>query len=264
MTRIQGATALVTGAYGGLGRAIVKALRQEGADVVVTGRKAEPLERLAGMTGARAVLADLSQRTDLQRLLDYTGEIDIAVMNAALPASGDIEEWTQEQIDRALEVNLGNPIAMTRALLPAFRRRGSGHFVYISSLSGKVASKGTALYSATKFGLRGFAHGLRCDLVGSGIGCSVVCPGFISDAGMFADTGARLPFGVTTVSPEKVAAGVVRVIRHDKAELDVAPVALKLGAAVGSLVPGFSARVQAAIGGGLPDAVVQAQRDRRS
>jgi NAD(P)-dependent dehydrogenase (short-subunit alcohol dehydrogenase family) len=263
MTQLQGSTALVTGAYGGLGTAIVKALHREGAKVIVTGRKAAPLEKVAADTGARSVLADLADRDDLDRLLSEAGELDIAVMNAALPASGDIEEWTQEQIDRAIEVNLGNPIAMTRALLPAFRRRGSGHFVYISSLAGKVASKGGALYAATKFGLRGFSHGLYCDLMGTGVGCSVVNPGFIGDAGMFAETGAKLPFGVSTVSPEKVADGVIRVIRTNKAELDVAPIGLKLGAAFGSLIPGFSAKVQARIGGGLPEAVVEGQRNRR-
>lgn len=263
MTQLQGSTALVTGAYGGLGLAIVKALHREGAKVIVTGRKAGPLEKVAADTGARSILADLADREDLARLLSEAGDLDIAVMNAALPASGDIEEWSQEQIDGAIEVNLGNPIAMTRALLPAFRRRGSGHFVYISSLSGKVGSKGSALYSATKFGLRGFSHSLYCDLAGSGVGCSVVNPGFISDAGMFADTGAKLPFGVTAVSPEKVADGVIRVIRTNKPELDVAPLGLKLGAAFGSLVPGVSAKIQARFGGGLPDAVVEAQRGRR-
>jgi short-subunit dehydrogenase len=263
MTELRGSTALVTGAYGGIGRAIAVALHRAGCQVIVSGRKPDQLDQVAAEVGGRAILADLAVRPDLEKLLSEAGPLDIVVMNAALPASGDIEDWSQDQIDRAIEVNLGNPIAMTRALLPSFRSRGSGHFVFISSLSGKAASKGGALYAATKFGLRGFAHGLHCDLLGSGVGCSVVNPGFVSDAGMFAKSGAALPRGASTVTPEQVAEGVVKVIRTGRAELDVAPLTLKLGASVGSLVPGISARVQARVGGGLSDALVESQRAQR-
>lgn len=263
MTEIRGAAALVTGANGGLGRAIARALRDEGASVVVSGRRPEQVEALAADIGARPVVADLGRRDDLARLLEEAGPLDIAVMNAALPASGDLEEWDQAQIDNVLEVNLANPIAMTRALLPAFRARRSGHFVFVSSLSGKVGSPGTSLYSATKFGLRGFAAGLRCDLHGSGVGCSVINPGFVRDAGMFADTGAELPFGVGTVSPEQVAAAVVRAIRKDRAEVDVAPMVLKLGAMVGSLAPNLSATVQSRFGASVSDQMVVAQKGKR-
>lgn len=264
MTETSGATALVTGATGGLGRTIARALATAGAKVIVSGRQQGPLEALAAEVGGRAVLADLSQRAETGRLLEEAGPLDIVVFNAALPASGDLSDWEQDQIDRALEVNLAHPIAMTHALLPGFRARGSGHFVYISSLSGKVASKGSALYSATKFGLRGFALGLRCDLRGSGVGCSVINPGFVRDAGMFADTGAKLPPGVGTASPEQVAEAVVRAIRSDRAEIDVAPLGLRLGAALGSLAPGVSAAAQARLGSDLSEQMVAAQRHKRA
>ena len=86
-----------------------------------------------------------------------------------------------------LEVNLRAPIALARALAPAMIARGSGHIVFISSLAGKAAAPASSIYSATKFGLRGFALGLREDLRPHGVGVSVVLPGFIRDAGMFAD-----------------------------------------------------------------------------
>ncbi len=264
MTDLRGATALVTGANGGLGRIIAATLSREGCEVIVTGRRAGPLEAVAEEVGGRAVVADLGRREDVDRLLREAGPVDIAVMNAALPASGDLEEWEQGQIDRAIEVNLASPIAMTRALLPGFRARGSGHFVFVSSLSGKVGSKGASLYSATKFGLRGFAAGLRCDLYGTGVGCSVVNPGFVRDAGMFADAGATLPFGVGTVSPDQVAAAVVRAVREDRAEIDVAPVVLRLGAVIGSLAPNLSAAVQARFGSSVSAQLAEAQRGKRS
>lgn len=263
MTELRGSTALVTGATGGLGRAIARALHREGASVVVTGRQAGPLDQIAAEVEGRAVLADLSRRADLHRLLEEAGQIDIAVLNAALPGSGELPEWEPEQIDRVLEVNLAGPITVTHALLPGLLARRSGHLVYISSLSGKVASRGAPLYSATKYGLRGFAHGLRCDLHGTGVGCSVINPGFVRDAGMFADTGATLPPGVGTVSPDQVAAAVVRAIRRNRAEIDVAPIGLRLGAVFGSLVPGISAVIQARTGAGISRQMVEGQRHKR-
>ena len=120
------------------------------------------------------------------------------VANAALPASGELDDLALEQIDRILEVNLRAPIALARALTPLMIDRGHGHMVFLSSLSGKVASPASSLYSATKFGLRGFALGARADLRPHGIGVSVVLPGFIRDAGMFSDSGTVLPRGVGT------------------------------------------------------------------
>jgi short-subunit dehydrogenase len=263
MTEIRGKTALVTGATGGLGRAIARALKDEGCAVVVTGRQAGPLDQVATELGGRAVVADLSRREDLDRMLQEAGPVDIAVMNAALPGSGQLQEWEQEEIDRVIEVNLANPIAMTRALLPGFLDRRRGHFVYISSLSGKVGSRGAPMYSATKFGLRGFAHTLHGDLLGTGVGCSVVNPGFVRDAGMFADSGTKLPPGTGTVSPEQVAAAVVRAVRRNRAEIDVAPVPLRLGAVFGSLVPGVAARFQSRFGDGVARQMVEGQRHKR-
>jgi uncharacterized protein len=263
MTALKGSTALVTGATGGLGRSIARALRDAGCSVVVTGRQPAALDQVASEVDGRAVVADLGRREELSRLLDEVGPIDIAVMNAALPGSGQLEDWEQDQIDHVIEVNLANPIAMTRALLPGFLERGRGHFVFISSLSGKVASKGAPLYSATKFGLRGFAHTLRCDLRGTGVGCSVINPGFVRDAGMFADSGTQLPVGMGTVSPEQVTKAVVKAIRTDRAEIDVAPLSLKLGAIIGSLAPGVSTAAQARFGAGVVDQMVAGQKHKR-
>jgi short-subunit dehydrogenase len=263
MTDLRQARVLVTGASGGLGRAIAVACRARGADLVVTGRRADAIAAVAAEVEGQAVVADLSDRAQLGRLLAEAGDVDVLVANAALPGSGDLAEWEQEQIYRLIEVNLANPIAMTHALLPRLRAQQSGHLVYVSSLSGKVASMGASLYSATKFGLRGFAGGLRADLRGSGVGVSVVFPGFVRDAGMFADSGATLPRGVATVTPAAVAGAVVRAIEHDRAEVDVAPVSLRVGAFLGGLAPGISAKVQARVGNGLSEQLIAAQRDKR-
>jgi short-subunit dehydrogenase len=263
VTELSGARTLVTGAYGGLGQAIAKALKAHGSEVVVTGRRAQPLHYVAQDVGARAIVGDLSVRADLHRIVEEAGQLDILVANAALPGTGLLPDWEEEQIDRILEVNLADPIVMTRVLLPGFLERHKGHFVYVSSLSGKVASRGGSMYSATKFGLRGFAGGLRCDLHGTGIGCSVIFPGFVRDAGMFADSGAALPFGVGTVSPRQVGTAVVKAIATNRAEVTVAPLMLRAGAALGGLVPGLSAPVQAKLDRGLSDRFIAAQKEKR-
>jgi uncharacterized protein len=263
VTELRGSRALVTGAYGGLGRAITKALRAHGCEVVVTGRRPDPLHRVAQEVGARAIVGDLSVRADLHRIVEEAGRLDILVANAALPGTGLLPDWDENQIDRILEVNLADPIVMTRALLPGFLQRGKGHFVYVSSLSGKVASRGGAMYSATKFGLRGFAGGLRCDLYGTAVGCSVVFPGFVRDAGMFADSGASLPFRVGTVSPKQVAAAVLKAITTNRAEITVAPLVLRAGAALGGLTPRWSAPAQARLDRGLSERLIAAQKRRR-
>ena len=214
---------LVTGATGGIGQAIARTIAARGATLILSGRRMEVLEPLASALGARAIACDLASREDVQRLIAEAGELDVLIANAALPASGAFTELTQEEIDRMLEVNLRAPIALAHAVAPAMVARGGGHIVFVSSLSGKVASPASSIYSATKFGLRGFALGLREDLRPHGVGVSVVLPGFIRDAGMFADAGVELPRGVGTRTPDDVAAGVIRAIERNRAEVEVAP-----------------------------------------
>src|SRR5437763_14560433 len=197
---------LVTGATGGIGQAIARAFAARGANLVVTGRRSEVLDPLATEVGGQAVACDLTQPEEVDRLVAQAGDVDVLVANAGLPASGALTELTQEQIDRMLETNLRAPIALARAIAPGLVDRGRGHMVFISSLSGKAASRSAATYNATKFGLRGFALGIRHDLRPHGVGVSVVLPGFISDAGMFADADVELPRGVGTRTPDQVAA----------------------------------------------------------
>jgi short-subunit dehydrogenase len=248
VVQIEGATALVTGATGGIGQAIARALHSRGASLVLTGRRADVLEPLGRDCGARIIAADLSEHGDVRQLVADAGQIDILVANAGLPASGTLDSFTVEQIDRALNVNLRSPIVLAQALSPAMVANGRGHMVFISSISGKAATAGAALYNATKFGLRGFASALRADMRPRGVGVSAVFPGFISDAGMFADSGARLPGYIGTRSPEEVARAVLTAIERDRAEVDVAPLLLRASAAFAGLAPELAARTARRLG----------------
>jgi short-subunit dehydrogenase len=246
---ISGARVLLTGATGGIGQAIARALHARGAQLVLTGRRSDVLEPLARELGATALAVDLSDAAAVRALPASAGGIDVLVANAALPGNGRLDTFTGEQIERVLDVNLLAPIELTRALAPGMVQHGRGHLVYISSLSGKTAAAGSSLYNATKFGLRGFSLAMREELHDTGVGVSLVSPGFIRDAGMFADSGVKLPPGVGTKSPQNVADAVIDVITKDRAEIDVAPIGLRAGAAFAAVAPETAARFTRRVGG---------------
>jgi short-subunit dehydrogenase len=263
MTEIKG-TVLLTGASGGIGHAIARALAARGAQLVLTGRRADVLEPLAAEVGGRALAVDLSERDAAQRLVAEAGDVEILVANAALPGSGTLDDYSLDELDRALEVNLRAPVVLAKLLSEPMARRGHGHLVFISSLSGRAASAGGSIYAATKFGVRGFALGLREDLRPVGVGVSTVFPGFIRDAGMFANARVELPKGVGTRAPDDVAAAVVRAIERNRAEIDVAPLSLRAGAAFAGLAPEFAATMSRRMGGQrVADELAAGQRDRR-
>jgi short-subunit dehydrogenase len=257
-------TVLVTGATGGLGHAIARAFAARGASLILTGRRAQVLEPLAAETGGRALAVDLADREDTARLAEEAAGADVVVHNAGLPASGMLDDHMIEHIDRALEVNLRAPIVLSKLLSEQMQSRGRGHIVFISSLSGKVATAGSALYSATKFGLRGFATGLRDDLRDQGVGVSAVFPGFIRDAGMFAEADVKLPPGTGTRTPEDVARAVISAVEDDRAEIDVAPVALRLSAKFAGLAPETANRLGRRLGANkVASDMAAGQRDKR-
>jgi short-subunit dehydrogenase len=246
---LRHARVLLTGATGGIGEATARALASRGASLCVSGRRTELLESLANEIGADAVTADLAVLADVDRLLASCAEVDVLVANAALPASGALDDFTAEELDRAVRVNLLVPMLMARTLVPRMRERGRGHLVLVGSVSGLAASPGASVYNGTKFGLRGFALGLRQDLHGTGVGVSLVEPGVVRDVGMFAEGGGRTPPGTRAVTAEDVASAVVGAIEHDRREVLVAPLELRTLARVANLLPGVSEQVQRLLGG---------------
>jgi short-subunit dehydrogenase len=261
---LDGARVLLTGATGGLGQAIARGLAERGASLVLTGRRVDVLEPLASELGARAVESDLSVPDAPERLLAEAGELDALVANAALPGSGRLTSYSVAELDRALDVNLRAPMLLAHGVTDAMVARGSGHLVFISSLAGKTAPPGSSIYSATKFGLRGFALALREDLASKGVGVSVVLPGFIREAGMFAESGGKLPPGIGTKRPVDVANAVVKAIEHNRAEVEVAPLPLRAGALLGSVAPGPVGAIQRKLGAvKTSDSIGEGQTSKR-
>jgi short-subunit dehydrogenase len=265
---LAGKTVLLSGATGGLGRTIATALAGRGASLVLSARKREALEELAGALpgdGHRTAVADLAEPEAAQRLAAEAGAVDALVANAGLPGTGRLDDFSQQELERVLRVNLEAPIRLTRELIPAMQERGSGHLVYVTSLAGKAISPRASLYSATKFGLRGFALGLREDLWKRGIGVSLVTPGFVREAGMFHDSGAKPPPGFGTTTPDKVADAVLTAIERNRHEVDVAPVVQRMLTNFAMRRPELAARIAYRRGRGtrIAERVASGQSDKR-
>ena len=250
---LAGRTALLTGATGGLGRAIAAALAARGAELVLSARGEDALVALAaslpGAENHRVLVADLAEEGAAERLAERAEGADILVANAGLPGAGWLAEFSPEEIQRALRVNLEAPMLLSRALFPPMLGRSTGHLVFVASLAGKSASPRTSVYNATKFGLRGFALGLRADLAPRGVGVSIVSPGFVRDAGMFAEAGAKTPPLMGTTTPKAVGAAVVSAIQNDKVEVTVAPLFDRVAAHAGMVSPAIAVRAQSGAAG---------------
>lgn len=247
VVEIAARTALVTGATGGLGRAIAGALAAKGASLVLSARRQADLEELAASLpggGHRVVVSDLAEPGAVDALVAEAGPVDILVANAGLHGTGRLADIPEEEIVATLRVNLEASILLARALMEPMQERGEGHLVFISSLSGKVAHPRSSIYNATKFGLRGFALGLMADLKGSPVGASLISPGYVREAGMFATSGAKPPPGIGTVSPQQVADAVVESIEKRRVEIAVAPRRVRMLTHLGLAIPSLSLLIQ--------------------
>jgi short-subunit dehydrogenase len=263
---LAGSRVLVTGATGGIGHAIARSLHAKGASVVLTGRRAEVLDELSSELGERVevLTADLADAGGMQSLAERAGDVDVLVANAGLSGTGRLDDYTPEEIDRVLDVNLRAPVQLTRALLPGMKARGRGHLVYISSTSGKMATAQASLYNATKFGLRGFSFALWEELKGTGVGATAIFPGLVSEAGIWAESGLKNPRGVGARSPSQVAAAVVRGIETGRAEIDVAPFIARFGGWLAGPAPGLVSLVTRRFGGEeVAASLAEATRDKR-
>ena len=261
MKELEGRTAIVTGASRGIGPQIARVLGHEGMNVVLVARSAAGLEQVAAELGsagqhAIAVPADLSDHSTLDRIVEATeeqfGAIDLLVNNAGITATRRFETSSDEETAQIIDVNLTAGILLTKRVLPAMLERGRGHVVMIASLAGKVGSPYESVYAASKAGQIAFVQSLREELHGSGVGASVVCPGFVVESGMWADAGIsqgiHQPRLAGATTPGAVASAVVRAVQRDSAEVYVNRPPMRPMLVLGELSPRFRSWVLRRIG----------------
>ena len=221
MKELRGQNAIVTGASRGIGVHIARALAERGVNVALAARSTDKLEATRAACEAAGVKAialtcDVGSREDLQRLFAAAstdlGPIDILVNNAGIEVTASLPDFTFDQIDDVVRINLIGSIALTKIVLPSMLARHRGVIVNVASLAGKAGMPYNSIYSATKHGLCGFTESLLMELDGTGVRAGTVCPGFVSEAGMWADHGRPAPRLLREVSPAKVVQAVFKVI----------------------------------------------------
>jgi NAD(P)-dependent dehydrogenase (short-subunit alcohol dehydrogenase family) len=188
MNALNEQTAIVTGAGTGIGHAVALALAREGTQVVVCGRRAEPLEKtVAAITqmggNGLSVQADVSHADEVTRLVKTTvdkyGKADILINNAGIDGSGYVHEHDIETWDRVLAVNLRGPFLLARAVLPMMRARQHGHIVNISSESGLEYYEGNGAYGVAKHALNALGEFIQRENQALGIRVDTICPGMV-------------------------------------------------------------------------------------
>lgn len=178
---MTGRVAIVTGGASGIGRATVDLLRRSGDRVVVVDLESERLAELRGVDGIEVVAGDVTDPAVDERAVTVAetvfGRLDSVVLNAGVPARGDLVDLPLEVFDRTIEVNVRGALLGLRAAVPALRRAGGGRVVITASTSGIGADPGMWPYNAAKAAVINLAKGAALDLAADGINVNVVCPG---------------------------------------------------------------------------------------
>ncbi len=221
MSRLNGQVVVLTGASQGLGPFIARALAGQGARLVLAARSRDKLEAVAaelraGGAEVEVVATDVtdegSRRALVARTRERFGALDVLINNAGLEVVAPFHEQDPASIDGLVATNVTAPLHLARLVLPDMLAAGRGHIVNIASMAGVLGMPFASVYSATKAALVGFGASLTGELDGSGVAISTVCPGFVRDAGMFARKGRPAPGAVGEVTPQAVAAGVLRAL----------------------------------------------------
>ena len=230
MFDLTGKAALVTGASGGIGGAIARALHAQGATVTLSGTRAEALEALKAALGERAhvVAAKLDDPADIDRLAKEAeaalgGKLDILVNNAGITRDNISMRMKDEEWEKVLQVNLTGTFRLTRAAMRGMMKRRFGRVINITSIVGVTGNPGQANYAAAKAGLIGMSKSLAQELASRGITVNCLAPGFIATpmTDVLTDDQKKAILGRVPAdrlgTPEEIAAGVVYLASDEAA-----------------------------------------------
>ena len=186
MFNLTGKSALVTGATGGIGGAVAKALHQQGAHIAISGTRREALEALASELGERVhiVPANLSDRDSVEALIpaaeQVLGQVDILVNNAGVTRDNLFMRMKDEEWETVLRVNLEAAFRLSRAAIKGMMKRRFGRIVSVTSVIGTTGNAGQANYAASKAGLIGLSKSLAQEVASRNITVNCIAPGFIA------------------------------------------------------------------------------------
>ena len=181
--RLTGKVAIITGGGSGMGAATARLFAAEGAHVVVTGRRPEPLDTVAREVGGVAVPGDTSDPSHVAdavaTAVSRFGGIDIVVAAAGISPAGTVGEMTDDIWQGCIETNLTGPMVLTRAALPSMLERGGGSMVFISSTAGMAAAPASVAYDVSKAGVIALARAIAVDYGPQGIRANALVPGWV-------------------------------------------------------------------------------------
>jgi len=183
MRDLKDKVALITGGSSGFGRAAALALGKQGVKLALSALPSTGLDSVAAQisTETKLIEGDLTEPNQVERFVDaavkHFGRADILLGNAGVFCAGPIIEGDPEVWDKALQINVSSVFRLVRAVLPQMKEQGSGEIILTSSISGHQAIHGEPVYSASKHAIQAFTHGLRRQLIGTGIKVGAIAPG---------------------------------------------------------------------------------------
>jgi 3-oxoacyl-[acyl-carrier protein] reductase len=221
MNDLKGKVAAITGATAGIGAATARALVEEGASVILGGRRRERLDQFVAEAGDAAVGVEMdvrdpqASRRMVEVALDRFGRLDALVANAGIGAYGGIMDLTDEKLSEMMDTNVAGTVWPIRAAVPHFLEVGGGDIVIVASVAGLRGAGDEAVYAATKFAQVGLAGGLDRELREKNIRVSTICPGGVAtEFAMGAGRTPDMPGLAEMMRAENIAAAGVTVLKQ--------------------------------------------------
>ena len=237
LTDFAGTVAVITGGASGIGLATARALYAKGAHVVLADINSGGLQQAAEQVHQQnpeftsrvlAVPSDVTDEAAAQDLMrqakDICGRIDLVMTSAGVGNAGPVDALAPVDVQRIMNINFIGTYHCVYAALPTMRQQQSGHFVFMSSVAGKLGVPLLTAYCASKWAVRGFSHALRAELYGTSIGITTVYPAWVDTPMVSRDpAGMKLLYVEILLTPDQVANEILQAVTEDRRDLTLAP-----------------------------------------
>lgn len=234
---LAGATAVITGGASGIGLATARAAYAQGASVVLADINAQGLSAVEALLKQNnphaqgqllSILTDVRSSDNVHQLMEEalqtTGRIDLVVTCAGIGTGGPIDTFAASEMQRMIDINFMGTFHSIQQALPAMRRQGSGHFICLSSVAGKLGNPFLSGYCASKWAVRGFTSAVRAELEGSGIGITTVYPAWVETPMIHQEAGPFLGMSVQALlTADEVAAAMLQAAHAEQRDLTLVP-----------------------------------------